>query len=63
MHREFWWGNRTERDHLEDPGIDWKIILNCVFKEWDVGMDWIDLAQGGGRWRAVVNAATNLGVP
>jgi hypothetical protein len=25
------------------------------------GMDWIDLAQYGDRWRAVVNAVMNLG--
>jgi hypothetical protein len=36
-----WWGNLRERDHLEDPGLDWSIILRR-----DVGgMDWIDLAQ------------------
>jgi len=22
-----WWGNLGERDHLEDPGIDGRIIL------------------------------------
>jgi hypothetical protein len=27
------------------------------------GMDWIDLAQERGRWRALVNAAVNLRVP
>jgi hypothetical protein len=27
------------------------------------GMDWIDLAQDSDRWRALVNAAVNLGVP
>jgi len=37
-------GNLRERDHLEDPGIDWKIILRWVFKKWDGVMDWIDLA-------------------
>jgi hypothetical protein len=23
----FWWGNMRERDHLEDPGVDGRIIL------------------------------------
>jgi hypothetical protein len=27
------------------------------------GMDWIDLAQDRGRWRAIVNAIMNLQVP
>jgi hypothetical protein len=25
-----------ERGHKEDPGVDGKIILQCIFKEWDV---------------------------
>jgi hypothetical protein len=27
------------------------------------GMDWIDMAQDMGRWRALVNAVMNLRVP
>jgi hypothetical protein len=27
------------------------------------GMDWIDLVQDKDRWRAVVNAVTNLRIP
>jgi hypothetical protein len=28
VHTEFWWGNLREGDHLEDPGLDGRIILN-----------------------------------
>jgi len=27
VHTEFWWENLGEGDHLEDPGVDWRIIL------------------------------------
>jgi len=33
VYTEFWWGNLRERDHLEDPGIDRRIILKCIFKK------------------------------
>ena len=41
----FWWGNPRERDHLEDASMDGRIILKRIFRKWDGGMDWIDLAQ------------------
>jgi hypothetical protein len=34
----FWWGNLRERDHLGEPGVDWKIILNSVFRKCDMGI-------------------------
>jgi len=57
----FWWGNVRERDHLEDLGVDGRIILSWIFRKWNVGgMDWIDLAQDGDRWWMLVNAVINL---
>jgi len=41
----FWWGNLRERDHLEDQGVDGGTILRWIFRKWDGGMDWIDLAK------------------
>ena len=60
----FWWGNPRERGRLEDPGVDGRIILRCIFRKWDVGgMDWIGLAEDRDRWRALVSAVRNLRVP
>ena len=60
----FYWGNLRDRNHLEDPGVDGRIILRWIFSKWvGGGMDSIDLAQERDRWRAVVNAVMNLRVP
>jgi hypothetical protein len=48
---------------LKDPGVDGRIILKWIFERLDGGMDWINLAQDRDRWRALVNAVTNLRVP
>ena len=30
-------GNVMERDHLEEIGVDWNIILKWIFQEWGCG--------------------------
>ena len=52
VHTVFWWGDPRERHHLEDPGIDGRIILKWIFKKWD-GKAWTGLIRlrigaGGG---------------
>jgi hypothetical protein len=50
----FWWGNPIERDHLVDPGVDWRIILRWMFRKymWDVRvwteLVWLWIETGGG---------------
>jgi hypothetical protein len=29
--------NMREEDHLEDPVVDERIILRCIFRKWGVG--------------------------
>jgi hypothetical protein len=31
-------GILRERDHLEDPSVDGRIILRWIFRKWDVGV-------------------------
>jgi len=40
------------RDHLEDPGVEWRIILRWTFGKWDVGgwtgSIWLRIGKGVG---------------
>jgi len=48
----FWWGNLRERDHLEDQGVDGRMILRWIFRTWDEGVrtgsSWLGIGTGGG---------------
>jgi len=52
LYTGFWWGNLRERDHLEEPGADGRVILRCIFKKWDwearTGLIWLRICKGGG---------------
>jgi len=59
-----WWGNRREREHWGDLGVDGWIIIGWISRRWDVGyMDWIGLAQDRDRWWTLVSAVMNLRAP
>jgi hypothetical protein len=48
----FWRGNLRERDHLEDQGMDGRIILRWIFWKWHLGSwtesIWLRIGIGGG---------------
>jgi hypothetical protein len=52
-------GKLRERDHLENLGVDGRIILGWIFRKWDVG---VGTGSSWLRW-ALVNAVMNLRVP
>jgi hypothetical protein len=50
VHIEFWWENLRERGHLEDLGIDRRMILKWIFQRWDgrawTGLVWLRTGTG-----------------
>jgi hypothetical protein len=51
VHTGFWWGDLGERYHLEDLGMDGRVLLKRMFKNVGsgYGMDWSDgIGKSGG---------------
>jgi hypothetical protein len=49
-------GDLWEGDHLDDRGVEGRIIIKWIFEKWDEVMDWMDRD----RWRALVSVVMNL---
>jgi hypothetical protein len=48
VHTGFWLGYLRERERLEDPGVDGRIILRWIFGKWDGRFIWLRFRTGGG---------------
>jgi hypothetical protein len=55
--------SQKEKDHYEDKDVGGWIILKWILEIGCGSMDWIDLTQDSGQWRAIVNTVMNLRVP
>jgi hypothetical protein len=52
----YWWESQKARDHWEDQEMGgWTISKWILEIGWD-GVDWMDMAQDGDQWRALVNS-------
>jgi len=50
----FWWRNMRGRDYLEDPGVNWRMMLRWIFWKWDLG------ARTGSIWLRIGTVGGNL---
>jgi hypothetical protein len=61
----FCWGVLREKGHLEDLGVDGRIITKWMSKKWNgeawAGLIWLRI--GRSKWRAFVNTSVRLQDP
>ena len=55
----FWWGNLREREHLEDIGIEERMLLQGIFKKLVWIVEKIDWAQDMEECRADIKGNIN----
>jgi hypothetical protein len=58
MHTE--WGDLVESGHLEDLGVNRRVLLKWIFKRWNGGMYCIDPAQNRDRWPVFCKCGNEL---
>jgi hypothetical protein len=39
-------GKPEGRNHLENPGVDWRIILRWILRKWEYGLDQAGSGEG-----------------
>jgi hypothetical protein len=60
VHTGFFRGNLRETNHLEDLGLNGRIILKFILMKLLVGMDWANLVRDRDRVWDLVTAVMNL---
>ena len=62
MHTGFWWWKPQGKRQLRRSRHRWKDNIKIELQNVGWGIDWIDLAEDGDRWRGFVNTVMNLRV-
>jgi len=60
VHTRFWWGNLKEGKLLENLGVDGRVRVKWILKEFGWGLEFIVLPQDRDRWWAVSKTVMKL---